>query len=1067
MISSSALPPLPGTRRERAVSLALALALVAVGCLASGYAFSRLTLTRMQAREVAAMTILVRTAASAVPAELLAGVDGERAAPVSDQAAAVEKLRAILRSAPVLRRAYLIAGRDGHYRVLAAASAPGTVEVGDGLSVGALDDPACRRALDARQTWIQVPDERPDGSTTAAMATVADGATGRYLATLGIEFDTDTLRAGELPQILLPAAGALLVAVSIAGLLLLRWRTTENAERLGLAERQLRAVFHGVHDALLLADDAGRVLDANAAATSLFERPLEQLRGAELGDLFLFDDGAERFERLWRRLLDAPGHAVTARVQGGEATRTHVELLVSLLRGARPATALVAVRDTTARFAAEDALRQREREFVTLLDLLPGLAFLKDAEGRYRVASRVFCDATKTTPESIKGKTDWDLFPPELAAKYRADDQKLMSGESLILSTDEGFVGDEGRPVRVSTRKTAVRDDQNRVTGVVGLSMDITERKAAEEKLAAYSAELEAARAAQERDAESLRRLVQELAEARTKAEAASQVKGQFVANISHEIRTPLNGIIGVIGLLLDHDLSSRQRELITLLQSSSQALMTLVNDVLDMSKVEAGEMRLEPAPLSVSSVIEDVVRLVSVRASEKRLTVVSNLAGNVPATVEGDAGRLRQVLLNLAGNAVKFTESGLVRIAARVAEDHGEEILLRFDVSDTGIGIPEERLPELFVAFSQLDPSSTRKYGGTGLGLAICRRLVGLMGGTIDVDSVPGQGSTFHFTVPVRKSAAVASPSARPGRAAASAGAARGRRPLGILIVDDNPINLQVASAIVEGMGHRPTMAAGGREAIDALGRNPFDLVLMDVQMPEVDGFQATATVRSGRVPGVDRATPIVALTAYAMKGDRERCLKAGMDDYLSKPLDANALAAVIEEWGYGRAGRAVDTGGPKAGVQSESAPPPAAPPSPEAAIASPPGTGGEPPPKVGASVFDSAALSNRLMGDPALVERILRGFLGDIPGRLRDLQAARQGGELALVERLAHTVKGAAANVGAMALSAAAKAAEQAARGGDAGSIGALVDEVVARFEEFEEAATDRLAETEGDSV
>jgi len=665
------------------------------------------------------------------------------------------------------------------------------------------------------------------------------------------------------------------------------------------------------------------------------------------------------------------------------------------------------------------------------------------------------------------------------------------------------------------------------------------------------------------RDVTEERHAAEELRRARAAAEAANRAKGDFLANVSHEIRTPLNAVIGMAELLLDTRLRDEQRDYLETLKDAAESLLGLINDILDFAKLEAGRLELQPEEFDLRDSLGDTLRTLGLRAHQKGLELACRIAPEVPQRLIGDPRRLRQVILNLVGNAVKFTERGEVLLEVEAAESEGDELRLRFVVSDTGIGIARDKQARVFEAFEQADGSTTREYGGTGLGLSISAELVAKMGGEISVESEPGRGSRFRFSArfgraapshgrvpapppPLRglrvlvvddnatnrrileevlsqwrmKPRCVAggapalaeleraaqrgrpyplvlldaqmpgqdgftlaerirrrprlagaaimmlSSGGRPGdrerclalgitsfltkpvkqsdlmdaiatvvlgesagepapRATDKRRTPRGRR-LRVLLAEDNPVNQRVASGMLERLGHQPALAANGREALALLERERFDLVLMDVQMPELDGLETTAAIRE-RERDTGAHVPIVALTAHAMKGDAEKCLAAGMDGYLAKPLQPKALETAIAAALTGTRGpTAAPTDGPAAAET--------------------------------ASPLDRARLLERVGGDRRALAQIVRIFREDAPRQLARLRQAIRAGDAPSLRSAAHALKGAVSNFAAASATAAAFQLQQLGESGALGAAGEGLERLERELEALD-AALDGL--------
>lgn len=491
-----------------------------------------------------------------------------------------------------------------------------------------------------------------------------------------------------------------------------------------------------------------------------------------------------------------------------------------------------------------------------------------------------------------------------------------------------------------------------------------------------------------------------------------------------------MNGVIGMIQLLLQTELTAEQRHFAEVAQSSGKTLLSLIDDILDLSKIEARKVVLETVDFNVCQLVADVGRLVSVQGSGKGLRIEWQVSPEVPLLLQGDPHRLRQVLTNLSSNAVKFTERGEVRLEAETELRREDRITVRFTITDTGVGIPPEKAAALFSPFTQADASTTRKYGGTGLGLVISKQLVELMGGRIGFESRENLGTTFWFTAVFKVAHTVEQEFAPrlPRPVADPAPKAREHRSgVRILLAEDNPTNRIVALAQLKKLGYAADAVNDGADAVEAVRRSGYDLVLMDCQMPGMDGFEATRRIRQSQ----RRDIPIIALTASAMSGDREQCLEQGMDDYLSKPVDLVSLAEKLDKW--------LAAGQPQARPANRAEP--------------------------SLPVFDEQALLERIMGDRALASTVIRGFLSDVPSQLAALGQRLAEHDAAGARLRAHTLKGAAAAVSAEDLRSIAAAIEGAVKAGDLENSAHLIPQAAAAFERFRTAAAHWVAQPGGE--
>jgi PAS domain S-box-containing protein len=780
-------------------------------------------------------------------------------------------------------------------------------------------------------------------------------------------------------------------------------------------------------------------------------------------------------------------------------------------------------RDVTQQMRAELELA-RERDLLkTITTNIPDIIYVKDRCGRFitgNVATLKMYGIDSV--DDLVGKTDYDFLPAEMACNYVADDQIVMRTGQPMLGQEESSQRSDGSLIWLSTTKVPLHGEDGKVMGMVGIGRDITQRKKADEELLA----------------------------AKDAADSANRAKSEFLANMSHEIRTPMNGIIGMTELLSATTLNGEQREFLGLVQESARSLLRLLNDILDFSKIEAGRMELEEVHFNLRDCVGKAVKLLTFKAEEKGLELAGRIDPSIPNQVIGDPGRLRQIIVNFVGNAIKFTEDGEVVVDVNPQELTPDSALLHVTVRDTGIGIPEEKQQKIFEEFAQADSSTTREFGGTGLGLTISSRLIELMGGRVWVESQAGLGTTFHFLVrlgivpdqtprrpaelsrlagmpvlvvddnstnrrileeilhqwqmlpvlaesgpkaldivakyqddgknlgmilldfhmpemdglefaealkrqspdaygpivilsssvsgldpPRLRSVGVERYMTKPVIASELLEAVLGvmgvvgeksdtpvvapsasplQSPRKILLVEDGLVNQRVALGFLRKWGHDVTLAVNGREAVENAKREQFDLILMDIQMPELNGYEATAAIREFEKDSDDRRF-IVAMTAEAMKGDREKCLESGMDEYISKPFDPQDLQRVI-------------------GLSKTSL------------LSTPPPT--PPPPPTPAPVEQplKKLSPNPTIGDKELIAEIAEAYVEEAPQLLVQLRRAMEAGDAELLARAAHTLKGASRYFGVQSIDVDAQMIESNAKGNDRN----LIEPAIARLEQ-----------------
>ncbi len=655
---------------------------------------------------------------------------------------------------------------------------------------------------------------------------------------------------------------------------------------------------------VLGADD--RVRAVNSAALEVLGYGPEELVGKPFAETLL----PPAHHSAHRARLAAPpsatgkGEETTVPVVRPDGTTAVVETSLRPVPGTRPplfGLSIAVAREDEPDEAARSADR-RQRTLHAILDAIPASVVAMDRTGRVLFQNRA----------SVQVHAQGAPAERALAARRWQEADAVMQSGAPSFDQEER---DRAGHLRLTTR-VPVRSRSGAVVGVVVLSRDATAQQAAEARLL----------------------------DGKREAEAAARASGELLATTSHEIRTLMSGVTGMTTLLLDTALDPEQRDFVGTIQTSSDALLAVVNDVLDLSKIEAGMLEIDEQPFRPRSAVEEALAMVAQQGAAKGLVLTGEAADGVPETVFGDPLRVRQVLANLLTNAVKFTEEGSVRVRVEaLPATPGETLTLAFAVEDTGVGIAADRLEAVFDEFVQADDSTARTHGGTGLGLAICRRLVGMMGGEMRAESAPSGGSVFRFTVAV--GVAPRSPSASPeavGAAVAPAPALAAApapalaaapapevdqpRPeraevmqmdsilpaARVLLAEDDPVMRKVTGTTLRRLGYQPTIVVDGAKAVLAVRHEPFDLVLMDIMMPVMDGFEAARKIRDD--PGRHPAPAIVALTANAMKGDRERCLEAGCDDYLSKPVAPQMLAATIERAIRDRSGASAPDGSPSA---------------------------------------------------------------------------------------------------------------------------------------------------------
>ncbi len=738
-----------------------------------------------------------------------------------------------------------------------------------------------------------------------------------------------------------------------------------TAERMN---RRVEAMLQETPDSFALVDPYGRPLLMNRAGRAMLglqpDDPLPQFDVRE-------PEGNDAVRPTGRPL----GIAAQSGVWQGETTivsadgrRTDVWQSILLNRNARGVPDFYAVisRDLTEQRRAEEAIRQGQRRLEAVVRSLKEVVFETDAAGLWTYLNPAWTEITGFAVSESLGVPFFEFLHPDDVDLNRERFEPLIQRKKEYCRHEIRYRTADGGFRWIEVHARLVLSDTNEILGTTGTLRDVTEQRA----------------------------LAAELVDAREEALTASRLKSEFLANMSHEIRTPINGVLGLTTLLLDTELSAEQRDFAEGVTQSAEALLGIINDVLDLSKIEAGRLDIELLPFDITRLLAQVHETVGVKARLKQLEFQIVRAPDLPAVVIGDAGRLRQVLLNLADNAVKFTNNGAVTVeAARHFEADGAE-RLRFTVRDSGMGIPPDKIRAVFEKFSQADSTTARRFGGTGLGLAICQQLVSLMGGSISVSSTLGQGSTFSFDVPLRPW------SEAPRDQSSDAGATAARRPADVpkyvLLVEDNAINQKVATRFLAKEGCIVDVAEDGMVALKRVVENHYDAIFMDCQMPGMDGYETTKQIRV--LQGYEQV-PIIGVTAHAMVGDREKCLAAGMTDYLAKPLHPDDVHAALL--------RAVDARQPSVRSRGEDQ-------------------------MTMTMEFDADLVLSAFDGEVADVKELVALVAASIPAYVADLRAGFAAGDTKKMAAMAHTIRGAVGNVGAERLAGLTRELEDMVRGG-----------------------------------
>ncbi len=652
------------------------------------------------------------------------------------------------------------------------------------------------------------------------------------------------------------------------GLVGVCWDITERkaAEQRLLEKQEMERGWSAASAAGMFRTDAnGTMLFANERCQQMFDKSPEDFQHWHS---FIHPDDLPGLLEEWEKCVrhGSGFHHEHRVVCVNSALRwIHMRVVPLHTNGGDIAGFLGTLDDITAKKEAQQGLAGLQQLLQLAVDTMPQRLFWKDRNSIYQGCNKAFAsDLGLSEPSDVIGKSDFELAHPDYAEQFRAADRQIMTSGLANLDYEEEVTHRNGSRCLIRSSNIPLRASDGTVVGILATYDDVTEQRRKEE----------------------------ELLHARDAAESAARAKGQFLANMSHEIRTPLNGVLGMISLLLDSPLGGEQRKWTETAQASGEALLRLLNNVLDLSKAEAGKLDLESVPFDLFHTVEQCTELFEAEARSKGLALSVEFTQSTPPQVVGDGTRIRQILTNFIANAVKFTPRGEIKVHVSSKDVSHDEMLLRLVVQDSGIGVPSTAEAHLFQPFSQADGSTTRRFGGTGLGLSIAKQLTELMCGSIGYRPNPTHGSTFWVELPIGKVREFAPET----MSVVPSFPALERRH--ILIVEDNPINQLVTSRFIAKLGCAVDIASNGREALELWQQRPYDLILMDGQMPELDGYQATRQLRQLEQALNRKRVPVIALTAHALPGDKERCLDAGMDDYLSKPVHQESLKRTVVRW-------------------------------------------------------------------------------------------------------------------------------------------------------------------------